>query len=552
LGEDIFGREILSQLHSLKVSVDGIIIQEQGWDTPVYAKPHIDSQEQERIDFGRYNKITIETEDQLLSHLQSAIGALDVLIINQQLSNSVYSDRVITELIRLAGQYPSCVCLVDARDICNRFEDMLLKMNSAEASRLCGQGHELERAVPLEKIEQFAKEIYSRCRKSVYITRGDRGIVVYNGIKSSVIPGIQTLKKTDPVGAGDTIMAALAASLAAGASLEEAGIIANYAGTVVVQKLYQTGIATGQEILAVGSDPDYLYNPEQAEDMRRACYFEETNIEIIDDTFDKNRVKHVVFDHDGTISTLRQSWEEIMEPVMVKAILGEHYHQATEEEYLRVTGHVRDYIDKSTGIQTILQMQALQEMVSEYGYVNKEDILAAHGYKEIYNQALMELINKRLKRLKEGELEVSDFTVKGSVAFLKQLAQKGIRLYLASGTDQQDVINEAGVLGYADLFQGGIFGAVGDVKQYSKKMVIERIMRECHLQGPQLAVFGDGPVELREARKRSGIAVGIASDEIRRYDLNIEKRERLIKAGSHLVVPDFSQHDKLLNYLLGG
>jgi len=549
LGDDIFGREMLNQLRSIKVNVDGVVLQKQKWDTPVYAKPHIDGQEQERIDFGRYNKITAETEDQLLSLLQSSIGTLDILIINQQLLNSIYSDRVINGLIRLARQYPSCVCLVDARDICNRFENMTLKMNSAEASRLCGQGYEVRRAVPLEEVEQFAKDIYLRCHKPVYITRGNRGLVVYDGVENSVIPGIQTLKKTDPVGAGDTIMAALAASLAVGATYEEAGRIANYAGAIVVQKLRQTGTATGKEILELASDADYLYNPELAEDIRKADYLNNTHIEIIDNSFEKRQIIHAVFDHDGTISTLRQGWEKIMEPVMIKAILGEHYHHATEDEYLRVTEYVQNYIDKSTGIQTILQMQNLVEIVSEFGYVKNDAILSAQGYKEIYNQALMKLVNGRINRLKVEEFNVSDFTIKGSVEFLKKLQSKGICLYLASGTDQEDVIKEAKMLGYADLFKGGIFGAVGNMEKYSKKMILKKIISEHNLKGPQLAVFGDGPVELREVRKRGGIAIGVASDEIRRYGLNTEKRERLIKAGANLIIPDFSQYDKLFSYL---
>jgi hypothetical protein len=80
-------------------------------------------------------------------------------------------------------------------------------------------------------------------------------------------------------------------------------------------------------------------------------------------------------------------------------------------------------------------------------------------------------------------------------------------------------------------------------------MVIDRIMTENCLQGPELAVFGDGPVEMRECRKREGIAVGIASDEIRRHGLNAEKRARIVKAGAHVVVPDFSQYRKLVKFL---
>ena len=64
-----------------------------------------------------------------------------------------------------------------------------------------------------------------------------------------------------------------------------------------------------------------------------------------------------------------------------------------------------------------------------------------------------------------------------------------------------------------------------------------------------MVTFGDGPVEMRECRKRDGISIGIASDEIRRHSLNLEKRVRLIKAGAHIVVPDFSQLPQLLDLL---
>jgi hypothetical protein len=56
---------------------------------------------------------------------------------------------------------------------------------------------------------------------------------------------------------------------------------------------------------------------------------------------------------------------------------------------------------------------------------------------------------------------------------------------------------------------------------------------------------------MRECRKRGGIAVGIASDEVRRYGLNPEKRTRLIKAGAQVVVPDFSRWHDLLDLLFG-
>ena len=86
-------------------------------------------------------------------------------------------------------------------------------------------------------------------------------------------------------------------------------------------------------------------------------------------------------------------------------------------------------------------------------------------------------------------------------------------------------------------------------KKYSKKMVIDKIISENNLEGNELVVFGDGPVEIKECIKFDGIAIGIASDEVRRYGLIQEKRTRLIKSGAHILVPDFSQPDKLLNLL---
>ncbi|UCD51580.1 MAG: hypothetical protein JSW27_02895, partial [Phycisphaerales bacterium] len=117
--------------------------------------------------------------------------------------------------------------------------------------------------------------------------------------------------------------------------------------------------------------------------------------------------------------------------------------------------------------------------------------------------------------------------------------------------DREDVVKESAALGYAEFFDGGIYGAVGDVTKYSKKMVIDQIMIENDLSGPELTVVGDGPVEMRECRKRGGIAVGVASDEIRRHGLNPEKRTRLIKAGAQAIVPDFSGWHDLLNLLFG-
>ena len=73
----------------------------------------------------------------------------------------------------------------------------------------------------------------------------------------------------------------------------------------------------------------------------------------------------------------------------------------------------------------------------------------------------MALVRERIAKLRRGELDVEDYTLKNAVAFLRTLHQAGVKLFLASGTDVQDVIDEAEALGYADVFEGRIYGSVG-------------------------------------------------------------------------------------------
>ena len=126
---------------------------------------------------------------------------------------------------------------------------------------------------------------------------------------------------------------------------------------------------------------------------------------------------------------------------MIKAVLGDKYETADETLYHNARNRALDFIDKTTGIQTIIQMEALVEMVKEFAIVPDNQILDKFGYKKIYNDALMQMVNKRLEKFQRGALDLYDYTVKGSVAFLKMLREKGTTLYLASGTDREDVIN---------------------------------------------------------------------------------------------------------------
>lgn len=550
IGPDPFGNEMVKVMHESGIDTRNLVVQEESWSTHVYTKPYIADAEQNRIDFGNFNALSNETADQLIGLLKNEVPQVDVIIINQQVLSGIHTEYFKKKLVEVIQYFPGKIFITDSRNYNGFYTGSYRKMNDSEAANLIGLEKDANDVVLYSEVKEAADLLYERYGKPLFITRGERGslIVDENGVTD--IHGLMIISKVDPVGAGDSYLAGAAATLAAGYNMQTAAQIGSYVAGVTVQKLFQTGTASPDEILQIGSDPDFVYSPELAEDIRHASYWQGTEIEIIKEWQTPLNISHAIFDHDGTISTLREGWEHIMQPMMIKAILGEHFQDADEALYHKVQTRVIDFIDKTTGIQTLVQMKGLVELVKEFGQVPADQILDEFGYKQIYNDELLKMVREREAKIANGELALEDFTLKNAVKLLETLYEAGVTLYLASGTDEEDVKNEARILGYDHLFKGGIYGAVGDVAKEAKKMVLDRILNTIgESETGQLAAFGDGPVEIRETRKRGGATIGIASNEEKRHSLNESKRSRLIKAGADIVIPDFSQLPKLLQLL---
>lgn len=564
LGDDPFGRELLRIFAGMSVDCGGMLTQPSAWSTPVYVKPVEAGAEQNRIDFGTANELDPAVGTRLLDLLRAALPSLDLVIVNQQLARGVHTEafrRGLAGLIREAGKGSAggaagrgsgrpVPFLADSRMFSDSYDGAMRKINDREALRLRGREWAGDEPVPLEDAEAAAAALAARWGTTLFLTRGSRGILVREGSATRAVPGLQILGRIDTVGAGDAALAGIAAALAAGHGAFAAAELGNFAAGVTVQKLFTTGTASPAEVLAIGSDPDYVFAPELAADPRRARFHGATEIEVITAPLPGRRVTHAIFDNDGTISTLREGWERIMEPVMIRAVLGEGWKTAEEGLYRAVQERVRDYIDKTTGIQTLVQMTGLVEMVREFGVVPAKRVLDAKGYKAIYNEQLLAMVRARLAKLERGELAVEDCTLKGALALLEALDRAGVELHLASGSDEPDVKAEAEALGFGRYFRGRIHGSIGDVNHEAKRVVLERILADIGKRGVSgLVTFGDGPVELRETRRRGGFCVGVASDEVRRFGLNTSKRARLVKAGADVVVPDFTQRGALLAML---
>lgn len=551
VGDDPFGRELARLLRAARVATDGLLTQPADWDTLVYAKPYVGDAEQPRFDFGNFNRLSDATAARLTDALATALADTDVTIVNEQVAGGLHGAAFFRERLgALLERHAERCFVLDSRHHCAAYPTALRKLNAHEAAQLCGIPRRPDERVLREEARRAATLLYDRWRRPVFVTRGERGCLVHDATGLHEVPGLQILGRTDPVGAGDSLLAGLAAALATGRDPLTAATLGNFAAGVTVQKLFQTGTATPEEVRAIGGEPTYVYRPELAEDPRQARYADDAEIEIVARARPAARVTHLIFDHDGTLSTLRQGWEQIMEPMMIRAVLGPRFQDADESLYARVVRHVRDYIDRTTGVQTLAQMEGLTELVRAFGCVPEADILTAAGYKRRYNDALMTVVRARIAKFHRGELAVEDYTLKNAAPFLHALRRAGVALYLASGTDTTDVRQEAEALGYADVFAGHIYGADDGEPREAKKRVLTRLLAEIgHDRAVHLAVCGDGPVEIRETLRHGGFAIGVASDEVRRFGLNPDKRARLIRAGADWIIPDYSQMDRLLAIL---
>jgi rfaE bifunctional protein kinase chain/domain len=547
IGPDPFGTEMIRIMNDAGISTNNMLVQDNDWYTHTYAKPYIENKELNRIDFGNYNQLSNESADLLIANLTREIPEVDIILINQQVPSGIHTDYFKKLLLEVVMKFPGKLFMVDSRNFNDYYTGTIRKMNDSEAARLCGVTRKPEETVTYSEAVSFAQTLYDRFSKPLFITRGSRGSLTIDQSGISEIQGLMILSKVDTVGAGDSYLAGAASALAAGYSMEIAAKIGTFVAGVTVQKLFQTGTATPEEILEIGEDPDFIYCPEVAEDARKAGYLADSEIEIINKRTDKPHITHAIFDNDGTISTLREGWELIMAPMMIKAILGEKFNEADELIFKKVKTRVDEFIDKTTGIQTLAQMKGLIGLIREFGIVNDEVILDESGYKQIYNLELLKMVNERVKKYERKELSVDDFSVKGALPFVKMLYDAGVKLYLASGTDVEDVKREALILGYDHLFENRIYGSVGDINKEAKKIVLDRILDSIgESSSVNIATFGDGPVEIRETRKRGGITIGVASNELKRFGLNEKKRTRLIKAGADIIIPDFSQYLHLL------
>lgn len=268
-----------------------------------------------------------------------------------------------------------------------------------------------------------------------------------------------------------------------------------------------------------------------------------TSIEIIRPLQLTEPPRHILFDFDGTLSLIREGWMEIMVPMMVR-ILSPFARSDESEDSIQAL--VKHFVAELTGKQTIYQMIRLAREIETRGGKAADPL----EYKGEYHNLLMERIAGRRNGLGSGKIARESMLVPGSLDILDLLRARGAKIYIASGTDEKFVLEEARLLGLEEYAPGAIYGAKADHASFSKELVIRRILEENRVDGASLLAFGDGYVEIADSKAAGGTAVAVASDEAGRSGRpDAWKRERLIGAGADIVIPDYASGGALIDYL---
>lgn len=263
-------------------------------------------------------------------------------------------------------------------------------------------------------------------------------------------------------------------------------------------------------------------------------------IEVAHSGVDASNTRVVLFDFDGTLSLVRSGWMEVMIPMMV-GLLAELKSGETEEQLRAV---VEDFVWRLTGRETVFQMMELAAQIERRGGTPLEPL----HYKRMYLDLLWTRIRDRVHELKAGA-SPEKYLVPGSRRLLESLRARGMKLYLASGTDEEYMKEEARLLDVDQYFDGGVYGALDDHKAFSKGILIRRIIDSAEFRGEEFLAFGDGYVEIEEVKKVGGVAVGAATAEPECLVIDEWKRSRLLGVGADVIVANYLNHDELMSTL---
>lgn len=243
LGNDSAGETVRATLREAGANQpDELMISDGSRPTTTKTRIIAHNQMVVRADRERQAPVNEKIANAIIDLMRQALKDADALIISDY-DKGVVTPSILAKVLPLA--YERMPVLIDPklRNFDSYRPATMVTPNHHEALRLTNIEDDTD-----EGLTRAARLISARLNcDAVLITRGDRGMMLLEGKQEPAFVETAAQEVYDVTGAGDTVIATLAAALAAGASMTEAAILANHAAGIVVGKV-GTATATGAEI----------------------------------------------------------------------------------------------------------------------------------------------------------------------------------------------------------------------------------------------------------------------------------------------------------------
>jgi rfaE bifunctional protein kinase chain/domain len=229
VGQDEMGRKVIHDLRKMNVETKGVIVEPERITT---VKTRIIAQHQQVVRYDREVIRAVQPENvkQILALLEERMDELDAVLISDYGKGVICTPLV--EGVRSLTLGAGKILAVDpkVKNIPLFHHVTIITPNHYEAAEAVGRWIQSE-----EDLMAVGRALLERLQaKSVLITRGDKGMTLFQ--QKGEVMNIPAMAKEvfDVTGAGDTVISVLTLAMAAGASPEESAMLSNYAAGIVV------------------------------------------------------------------------------------------------------------------------------------------------------------------------------------------------------------------------------------------------------------------------------------------------------------------------------
>ncbi|ULA65186.1 MAG: ADP-heptose synthase / D-glycero-beta-D-manno-heptose 7-phosphate kinase [Nitrospira sp.] len=248
IGADESGRLLLKELGKSRSGRGGVIIDQ---DRPTTRKSRVIAHNQQivRYDMEGRQELKGTLQKRLLRYVESRIRELSCLVVSDY-AKGVVSAALMAELTRMAALRKIPIVVDPKVEHFGYYKGVtVITPNHLEATQAAGLHGDDDRT-----INQGGAVIRQRLGcQSVLITRGEKGMSLYEGEGAPWHLPTQARQVYDVTGAGDTVIGTLALALATGASMREAATLANHAAGIVVGMVGTATVSPKQLLEAVGN-----------------------------------------------------------------------------------------------------------------------------------------------------------------------------------------------------------------------------------------------------------------------------------------------------------